>query len=255
MKLSVLSLNTWMGGIVWQPMIDFLKSHSFDLLFLQEVYDGKKSNLDPRFRSRTILESLFPNFHSDFLPIIGDLREKEGLVDNGNLLLSRWPIADIKHVFINDSYQQYDHDATEDFSVWPSGFQQSILALPDNTRLQVVNLHGPVFMDGAFCNDKRTAMVAKLAQVLQTDLPTIIAGDSNATPNNPCWRQLDSLCTSVFHQQPASTFNMRRKKLPGYATASVDVCMINNGLTSISARCLDLDISDHLPLVVELELN
>lgn len=254
MKIKVLSLNTWMGGILWQPCYDFVTAQQADIVLLQEIYSGIDDQFDQRFRSKHLFESVFPSFHSFFSAFICDLREKEGPTDNGNLVLSRWPIIEQETIFFDQPYARYDHDRTTDFSHWAAGAQRVIIGVPGSQKVQIANLHGPVWYQGAEPTDRRMNMVTSLNAIGNRELPTIIAGDSNATPDNPCWQKLDSRYTSIFSQQLTTTFNMRRKKLAGFATAAVDIFMVSPGIKTTSAQCLDLDISDHLPIVVELEI-
>jgi endonuclease/exonuclease/phosphatase family metal-dependent hydrolase len=74
------------------------------------------------------------------------------------------------------------------------------------------------------------------------------------TPDNPSWSKIASSHQSVFGSQLKTTFNMKRKKLPGYASAAVDVVLLSPEIAVRTAECLNLDISDHLPLVVEIEV-
>ncbi len=255
MKIKVLSLNTWMGGILWQPCYDFVTAQNADIILLQEIYSGVDEQFDPRFRSKHLFESAFPNYHSFFSAFIGDLREKEGLIDNGNLVLSRWPLIEQETIIFDQPYARYDHDNTTDFSNWAAGSQRVVINLPGNQNLQLANLHGPVWNKGAEPTIRRINMVKSINAICNRAIPTIIAGDSNATPDNPIWRDFTTPLLSVFDGQLVTTFNMRRKNNPGYATAVVDVFLISSGIEVKRAQCLDEDISDHLPMVVELELD
>lgn len=255
MKIKVLSLNTWMGGILWKPCYDFVIAQQADIILLQEIYSSVDDKLDPRFRSKLLFESALPEFQSIFSAFICDLREKEGPIDNGNMILSRWPLVETETIFFDEPYASYDHDKTTDFTHWPAGAQRVVIQLPTGNRLQMANIHGPVWLDGAEPTKRRMNMIKSLNTVCSQTLPTIIAGDSNATPDNPCWQKLDPRYTSVFNNQLKTTFNMHRKSNPGYATAAVDVFLISSGVKVMRAQCLNLDISDHLPIVVEIETD
>lgn len=255
MQIKVLSLNVWMGGFIWPEVLNFVRDQAADIIVLQEVYAGINPGFEPRFQSQQLFEAAFPGYDSDFFALIGDQRAVEGLVDNGNQVLSRWPILEKNSVFFDMPYAVVDHDNTTDFSGWPAGAQRVVIDLPgEGEKLQVVNIHGPVWMNGAELTPRRQQMIKTLDSFFASPLPTIIAGDSNATMDNPCWELLQQPHHSVFGSTLKTTFNMRRKKLPGYATAAVDVFLTSPDITTVSAECLDVDVSDHLPMVVELEL-
>lgn len=243
-----------MGGIVWQPLYDFLLEQKADVMLLQEVYNGGKPEFENRFRSKQILEEAFPDYESDFMTCIGDLRQKEGLIDNGNMILTKWSIVSRAQIYFDINYLQVDHDRTTDFSTWPAIAQCATVNLPNQKQIQLVNIHGPLWYKGGECTERRLQMVDRLNQLLSLGLPTIIAGDSNATPDNPCWQKLTASHTNVFGSSLSTTFNMRRKTNPGYATASVDIFLTTPDVKINSAQCLDVDVSDHLPIVMEVEV-
>ena len=83
----------------------------------------------------------------------------------------------------------------------------------------------------------------------------IIAGDTNATPNNQAIKDLESKFTNVFKGELTTTFNMKHKTLPGYATAVVDAIFVSPNINVTSHYCPNIDVSDHLPLVAELNIN
>lgn len=255
MRIKILSLNTWMGGKLWQPCYEFVTTQEADVILLQEIYSGTDDQLDSRFRSKALFESAFPEFQSFFSAFICDLRETEGSIDNGNLVVSRWPLVEKETIFFDQPYASYDHDNTTDFSNWAAGAQRVVLDLPGNQKLQIANVHGPVWYKGAEPTERRIHMVESINEICDRAIPTIIAGDSNATPDNPIWENVDASLSSVFSNQLSTTFNMRRKTNPGFASAAVDVCLISTGIQVIQAQCLDVDISDHLPLLVELEID
>lgn len=254
MKIKILSVNIFMGGIVWQPLYDFLVEQQAGIMLLQEVYDGGNPEFDKRFRSKQIFAEAFPDFDSDFMACIGDLRQKEGLVDNGNMILTRWSIVDHLQIYFDVEYLHVDHDRTTDYSTWPAIAQSVVVRLPDDKKLQLVNIHGPLWYEGTKCTERRLKMVDSLNTLLGRGISTIIAGDSNATPDNPCWEKLTAPHTNVFGSSLQTTFNMRRKTNPGYATASVDIFLTTPDIRIASAQCLDVDVSDHLPLLVDIEV-
>lgn len=81
----------------------------------------------------------------------------------------------------------------------------------------------------------------------------IVAGDSNAKPDNPCWQNLSSRLIFVLPTNLRTTFNMKRKTNSGYATAPVDVFFCA-GTQGARAQLLQVDVSDHFPIRVELLL-
>jgi endonuclease/exonuclease/phosphatase family metal-dependent hydrolase len=67
-------------------------------------------------------------------------------------------------------------------------------------------------------------------------------------------RQVGQHLTSVFGDSLKTTFNISRKDNPGYATAAVDMMFVSSDIEVIEKACPAVDVSDHLPLVVQLRL-
>jgi len=60
--------------------------------------------------------------------------------------------------------------------------------------------------------------------------------------------------TNIFGNELKTSFNMRRKDNPGYATACVDMLFVSSDIKVMDKVCPDVDISDHLPLVATLRI-
>jgi endonuclease/exonuclease/phosphatase family metal-dependent hydrolase len=68
-------------------------------------------------------------------------------------------------------------------------------------------------------------------------------------------KNIEQYLTSVFGNNLKSTFNMRRKDNPGYATAAVDMLFVSPNIRIVNSECSDVDISDHLPVIATLEVK
>ena len=82
----------------------------------------------------------------------------------------------------------------------------------------------------------------------------LLAGDTNAKPTNQAMRNVELHLKSVFGNRLTTSFNMRRKDNPGYATAVVDLMYVSPTVRIVSYDCPDVDISDHLPLIATVRL-
>ena len=102
--------------------------------------------------------------------------------------------------------------------------------------------------------DRRLQMGRIIAKEIQDKKTVILAGDFNLQPDTDTVKLITKHLTSVFGSSLISTFNMKRKTNPGYATAAVDMVFVSTDIRVLSAKCPQVEISDHLPLVCELEL-
>jgi len=261
MHLKFVTLNIWNGGRLLKQAREFLRETAADLIFIQEAYNGHGADLDERFKTAEVLKSDFPDFFADFAPAYCDERAIEGPIDDGQLILSRWPILEAENIFLDLPYAKYDQDklaATtnpEDFKNFPSNIQKVDLNLPTGP-VRLLNVHGPVNHAGQEDDQRRL----KFADLILANLTsqTIVAGDFNVQRQTQTIRQLEARLTNVFGDELATSFNVKQKdlvKYPGYAAATVDMILVTPQIQVLSHSCPQVDISDHLPLVVELETS
>ncbi|MBU0974285.1 hypothetical protein KKD03_01130, partial [Patescibacteria group bacterium] len=88
--------------------------------------------------------------------------------------------------------------------------------------------------------------------------PLLLAGDFNLNTYTKTIKKIENVLESVFKSDLKTSFNLKRKDLekdPGYVTSAVDMMFVSKDVRVIKRSCPDVDISDHLPLVVELELG
>jgi len=253
MTIKVVSLNLWLGGILFDEVCAFIAKESPDILMLQEVYDGKDPGLERRFRT---LEEFIKRFNYpayDFVPTCIEHR-KEGKIVQGSAVFSRCPITAQDAVFFNEPFSDHYVDVPGQYAHQPHALQHLVLATPAGD-LNVYNLHGSWDLDGDNFSEARRQMSEAVITAVQGKTKVILAGDTNARPTNQAMINIEKQLTSVFGRELPSTFNMRRKDNPGYASAAVDMMFITPDITVTSKACPDVDISDHLPLVVTVKIQ
>lgn len=255
--INLLSLNLWYPGPpeVFEAALNFLQSEPFDLLFLQEVSQAEPQ-APPQFQKEARLQVAFPGYYVHFSPVVQDSGKAFAVVD-GQLLLSRFPLENIGQCFLDVGFGSYDHDATTDFSGFPALAQVASIVV-ENKKVRLVNVHGPVNLDGNENDMRREKLLAIIQSEIANYEYVIVAGDFNMQANTNCISQLSQNLQNVFAGDKLTTsFNVRRKnlsKFPGYATAVVDYVFVSKQMRIISKSQPQVDVSDHLPLQVKLEI-
>lgn len=257
---------------VLQEKLGFKYSH-FASAFLENVVDGKvtRVNLDGK---RVVRPGGGPT-----KPIIQQ-------IEQGNAIFSKFPIEGFPTKFYDISFGERVNNL-EHFSVSPRNLQHVLIDLDNfdeevgvssigarktmasnqfqTQKLHVFNTHGIWGTHGGD-TDRRL----KMAQVIIKEIlacnstnanenyPIILAGDFNLKPKTQTIEKIKNILDSVFEDELVTSFNLARKdldKFPGYATAVVDMMFVSKGIEIISHKCPDVDVSDHLPLVVELAVG
>ncbi len=255
MKLKFITLNLYEGGLLFDNIEEFLKKENPDFIAFQEVNNGTDPKLPKNLRSMQVLSELLPEYHNFFAPEIL-LRYPEGKIDIGNAIFSRFPITNEETIFLNVPYGEYDPAPIGgDFSKHPKNMQCCEVVV-GNTYLTLCNLHGIWGLDGADTDD-RLKMSQLIVDQIKDKKNVILAGDFNLKPNTQTIKNIEKYLINVFKDELENTFNVVRKdlvKFPGYATAVVDMIFTSHTLKITKHACPNVDVSDHLPLVIEIEV-
>lgn len=254
MKLKVVCLNVWIGGVLHDDIIEFLRAQDADIIALQEVLQSDDKKLPIQFRTLDSLEQLgYPYRH--FAPASLD-RFPWGDIPCGNTVLSKLPITGHNVTFFDKTFDPTAPRMALDpatYPVIPRNLQHVVLDA-GGTELNLFNFQGVWDLDGDNVSPQRQKMSDTILHKTAGKQHVIVTGDTNARYTNPVMRKIEARLTNVFGDTLTTTFNMRRKSNPGYATSVVDLMYVSEDFTIINKDCPDVDVSDHLPLVVELEL-
>lgn len=88
--------------------------------------------------------------------------------------------------------------------------------------------------------------------VEREDLPVVLCGDLNSTPNNWVHRRMTDVMRDAFRQAGSGWGMTYHTHLP---IVRIDYVFVSEEWEVVSARVLDAYLSDHLPLLVEIRLK
>lgn len=256
MRLKVVNLNIWMGGIIYQPMVKWLQDQHADVYLFQEVFHSEDDTLAPIYRSHRALQAALKMEYAEFAPAF--IESVGGFdIPQGNSVISRFPLTTVAIDHFDIPYGPRSTDRSQ-FHLIPRNLQHVALTV-GQTSVQVLNTQGIWGEDGKD-NPRRLAMgkqIAAVAAKAKTAGPVILAGDFNVRPDTETISYVEAELRNVFKGELTTTFNLARKNLtkyPGYATAAVDMFFASEDVTILSHECPQVDVSDHLPLVMDIEI-
>lgn len=235
-------------------LLDFIKKQNADVYLFQEVFDGKDSSLDRQYRSMEVFSDQLGLPHQHFAPSFIEDLEDGNKVIQGNAIFSRFPLKEISMTYYDVPFGIRENN--------PKGFEftprslQHVVAQVDNKQLHLLNTQG-IWGEHGRDTPRRVAMAEHILREVGTHDPLVLAGDFNVQPRSKTVEMLENALTSVFKDELETSFNVKRKDLvasPGYATAVVDMVYVSQGVKVLAHECPVVDISDHLPLVVEVSL-
>lgn len=236
-------------------ILDFLTQEDADIVVLQEVLASEDPKLPSHYRSLETIQAQLQYPYQEFAPALYD-KFLWGVMANGNAVLSKFPITSQNVTFFDNEIDPDNPRPPFDpqlFPTMPRNLQHVTLDTPGGI-LNVFNLQGVWDLDGDNVSPLRQKMSDTILREARGKEHVIIAGDTNAKHTNPVMRTIEADYTNVFGDELSTSFNMRRKDNPGYATAVVDMIYVSDDIKITNKLCPDVDISDHLPLITNLEV-
>jgi len=250
MRLRFVCLNLWLGGQLFDNMVDFLKREEPDILVLQEAYRSKDPQSSQAARSFDVLQEIlkfsYGFFSANFLDKYNFLE-----AESGNAILSHFPIISERALQYDIPYRVFEVDPL-DYTHMPRSLQHCEVDVNGKT-LNVFNTQGIWGFDGKD-NERRLAMGEMIAHEVAGKPHTILAGDFNVQEGGKTTNIIEKHVRNIFKGERTSSFNMKHKEKPGYAEAVVDMIFVSPDIKVISHFMPEDDVSDHRPLVCELEI-
>lgn len=250
MHLTFLCLNLWQGGNLLDDAIGWIKRENPDVIAMQEVYDGRDPSWERKFRSMDELRKALGYPHEAFASAFLE-RTAFGKVEQGNAVFSRYPITGTETVFYDVPYGERE-DIPEYYEHTPRNLQRVTLNA-DGTEINVFNTQGVWGTDGRD-SARRIEMGRVIAESVRGKKNVILTGDFNVNPDTESIAQVERELTNVFAGELVSTFNMRHKTNPAFASAVVDMVFVSPEIEILEKSCPDVNVSDHRPLLVTLKI-
>jgi endonuclease/exonuclease/phosphatase family metal-dependent hydrolase len=247
LNVKIISINIEAANLLDQ-LLEFVREQTPDILLMQEVFISHES-LDRRFHILEHLQDILRNYYLDRAATYDTYRGGT-MVEAGNAILSRFPIVESQTFFYSIPYTSNYVEPTNDYSTVPRNLEYIQVDLGVK-KLNVFNTHGVWGFDG-LDNDDRLYMSRIIVKQIKRLPHVVLGGDFNVGPNTQTIKNIEKHLVNIFKSDVRSTFNMKRKSNPVYANLVVDMMFVSKDLTIIRKGCPQVDISDHLPLVVEI---
>lgn len=252
MELTFICLNLWYGGKLFDEILAFLREENADVLALQEVYNGQESALPRQYRSFDVLGKTLGYPHRAFAPAFYDHRA-DGTMDQGNAILSRFPILSTSTRFYDNPYDHEYVESGPDFSPTPRNILHCVIDA-NGTDVHVFDTQGIWGFDGED-NERRLSMADVIVDEVSGKEPAILAGDFNVKEQTQTIQNIERPLKSVFKGELKTSFNLRHKKGGGFATAVVDMVFVSPDVRVIDHRTSHANVSDHIPLVCRFSIG
>ncbi len=228
--LKIACINVWKGGVVWDNLLKFIHDTDADMLLLQEVFNSHDPAVPKRFRAMDEFIAEFKYPYHALAPAFVDT--EDGITaEQGNAIFSKFPIVDHDWSFYHGTYSARTEQTPDSYKVTPRNVQHATIDV-DGTLLHAFNNHGVWEVHGGD-TPERLKMGRHIAEAVHGKSHVILGGDFNVNPNTETIRLIEKELQPVFGEEIKTTFNLKYKTDPGFATAVVDLLFVSSDIKII----------------------
>lgn len=250
MDLKLIQVNIY-AGKYWDALIEFLKTENPDFITAQEVTSGRENRIDDKtadlFELLKRELNLVGAYHKDF--------DVDGNGHMGNAVLTRHKIASSKAVILKP-YRMVTHDefvSHEFFPTFPRHALDATISV-DGRVMHIISTHGawtapPQDTDETL---RQARLLANYLSLLEE--PFLLAGDFNNIPDSKTIGLINAVSNNLMTGSgiKQTTHPKIHKIVPrGYL---VDYIFASKDFKLRSIRVPEVTVSDHLPVIAEVEI-
>lgn len=235
---------------------EYLKAQAADIVCLQEVVRPLDPNVHPLYRSEETIRRILggdypyyffaPEWVADKHTEPSGLRNKDfgGMVEQGKLILSKYPIVHGYNYFYHKNYE-FDRDRTNFYNGDDHGRALQVCDIEvSGSIIQVANVHGTWSADKLDSERSIRQSEFILERLQEKNMPSILLGDFNVLLRT----ESISLISKHFNNINA-IFNIPSTRPKGEA---IDFIFLSQGLSARKMTVEEIEISDHYPLILEI---
>ncbi len=244
---------------------EFIKSLDPDFVAFQEIMRHLDESVFDLYKSKSQIEKiLWSKFaYSFFGPLyIAKYFEKNGKItrdfggeiEQGNEIISQYPILDAINEYYYKSYS-YDFDRTNFANEDHTRALQVVEFRINNKKLQILNLHG-LHSENKQDSErtiKQSEFILNVAK--RKNIPTIIVGDFNLLPNTKSIAMLNNEFRNLITEYKISTTRPDFRDNRDVGNNIVDYIFVNEKIKVNNFEVPHVDISDHFPLILDFEIG
>lgn len=233
----------------------YLKEQKADIICLQEVVRPLSPKVYPLYRSEEVIREFLsadypyyffaPEWVADKHIGVKGLKDFGGMVEQGKLILSKYPILHGYNYFFNKAYE-FDCDRMNFYNGDDHGRTLQVCEIDIKGKIiQVGNIHGLYSADKLDTERSIEQSRFVLKKMQMKNFPTILLGDFNVRPETESIAIIDNCYNNIN-----KAFNIQSTILEGLM---IDFIFLSDDLSAKSMSVEKIELSDHYPLVVEIK--
>lgn len=261
--MKLLNLNIGMKINNASAVVSLIKEFDPDVITLQEVVRHFDDSVVSMYKAyETLREELHYIYPFEFFsPVFTSKKVVEGdetidfggLVEQGNMTISKHPIKKAENIFYYKNYCYQIKSENGEKIDEPRAIQNIDIETPYGC-IKILHTHG--IWTSNKLGDTRTDTATNTWKELieKSPYPTILVGDLNLLPESPAIQDLNKY---FYNVNDAYRLGHTRPKFEDgidIGGNTVDYVFVNKKVKSINLEILQTTISDHYPLLFKFEL-
>lgn len=259
--MKLLNLNLGIKLDNSKGVIELTKEEQCDIVAFQEVMRKKDNTVYDRYDSSNVIKDNTNFKYSYFGPLWYAIhhiknnvikRDFGGTTEQGNEILSKFPITKADNVFYYKEYSEFTDTTNFGIEDHPRAFIDAILDI-EGTKLQIINIHGCWNKDKK--DDDRTILqTEKILSHIRYDIPSIIVGDFNLLPNTKSIEMISKKMINLIEKYNIKSTRPKFNDGLDKGNLVCDYIFVNDKVKVNDFRVINTNISDHLPLTLDFSI-
>ncbi len=242
-------------------VVDLINEDAYDFVTLQESVRKLDEGVFPQFDSCDFIRK-HTSFKNNFFGALwvskfqiksgGVTRDFGGYVEQGNQLLTNYPIVKSSNVFYYKEYSNYEDSTNFKTDDHPRAFIECFLDIKGK-ELQVINVHG-LWTSDKMGNERTQSQIDTILSRARKDVPCIIVGDFNLLPNSKYIKILNKSFVNLIDKYNIKSTRPEFDDGLDKGNVVCDYVFVNDKVKVNDFCVLNSNASDHLPLVLDFEI-
>ena len=248
-----------------KEVADFIKKENPDIVAFQEIIRHFDDTVFLKYQSQKRIHKIIKDKlkYSFFGPQwITDMniknnkihREYGGFIEQGNEILSKFPITSAVNEHYHKNYQ-YDFDRTKFYEEDHPRCIQIVKLNINGKTLRILNLHGTYSIDKLDTQRSIKQSEYILEIIARENLPTIIVGDFNLLPQTKSIQMLNKKFRNLTTEYNIKSTRPYINNKKDTGNNIVDYVFVDDSIKIETFKVTNTDISDHLPLILDFDLK
>lgn len=244
-----------------KEVVDLILKDNYDIVTLQESMRKLDEGVFPQYDSCDFIRKN-TSFKNNFFGAVWVARAHKknnvvhrdfgGYVEQGNQLLSNYPIIKSSNVFYYKEYSNYEDSTNFRKEDHPRAFIECILDI-NGKELQVINVHG-IWTSDKMGNDRTQNQIDTILNKARKDIPCIIVGDFNLLPTSKYIKMMSDNYKNLIDEYKIKSTRPEFNDGLDKGNLVCDYVFVNNKVKVNDFYVLKSNASDHLPLVLDFDL-